>query len=142
MSFDFALINGDLQKLPTGAMRTVTDTQKLRQDILKVILTALGSNRFHPWYGCTIAEDSIGKNIPDSMLNLDIKASIAQSLDNLKKLQLQQMTTQSVSLAEIINVIGDIVAYRSPADRRQVKIDVTVYSRRLTDVNETFTLTT
>jgi len=141
MSFDFALINGDLSILPNGDVRTITETQKLRQDVLKIVLTPLGSNRFHPWYGCTVSEDIIGKSLPDNMMLLDIKTSIQQSLDRLRKLQLQQLTTQKVSLAELINVIGEIIAYRAPEDRRQIKIDVTVYSRRLTEVNETFTLT-
>ena len=141
MSFDFALINNDLNMLPNGTMRTVVDTQKLRQDVLKLILTQLGSNRFHSWYGCTVSEDIIGKNLPDNMMGLDIQTSISQSLDRLKKLQQQQLTTQKVSLAELINVIGEIIAYRAPEDRRQIKIEVTVYSRRLTKVEEVFTLT-
>jgi len=142
MSFDFALINNDLSLLANGTVRTVEDTQKLRQDVLKIILTPLGSNRFRPWYGCTVSEDIIGKNLPENMMLMDIKTSIQQSLDKLKKLQFQQLTTQKVSLAEIINVIGEIIAYRAPEDRRQIKIEVTVYSKRLTKVEESFTLTT
>lgn len=142
MSFDFALIDNDLSLLQDGTVRMVKDTQKLRQDVLKVIITTLGSNRFHPWYGCTVSEDIIGKNLPNNMMLMDIQTSIQQSLDKLKKLQFQQLTVQKVSLAELINVIGEIIAYRSPEDPRQVKIDVTVYSRRLTKVEETFTLTT
>ena len=141
MSFDLALINNDLSLKSDGSVRTVEDTQKLRQDVLKIILTPLGSNRFHPWYGCTVSEDIIGKNLPEEMMLLDIKTSIQQSLDKLKKLQLQQLTTQKVSFAEIINVIGEAIAYRSPEDLRQVVIEVTVYSKRLTKVEESFTLT-
>lgn len=140
MSFDFALINNDLKILSNGKVRTVTDTPKLKQDVLKIILTPLGSNRFHRWYGCTVSEDIIGKNIPDNMMIMDIQTSISQSLDRLKKLQLAQLTSQKVTLAELISVIGEIIAYRSPEDRRQIKIDVTVYSRRMTKVEETFTL--
>lgn len=142
MSFDLALINNDLKIQANGDIRTVRDTEKLRQDIIKIILTQLGSNRFHLWYGCSVSQDIIGKNLPHDMMILDIKSSVQQSLDRLKSLQLQQLTTQKVSLAELINIIGDVAVYRSPDDPRQIKVEVTVYSRRLTEVNEEFTIST
>jgi len=101
MSFDFALINNDLSVQSNGLVRTVTDTPKLKQDILKVILTPLGSNRFHRWYGCTVSEDIIGKDIPDNMMLVDIQTSISHSLERLKKLQISQLTSQKVTLAEL-----------------------------------------
>lgn len=141
MSFDFALIDNDIKLLPDGQVRTVTDTPKLRQDIIKIILTPLGSNRFHQWYGCTVSADIIGKNITNEMLIMDIQSSITQSLERLKRLQLQQQTTQSVTLAELIHTIGNIGAYREIQDPRQIKIEVIVYTRRLTKIDEVFTLT-
>jgi len=140
MSFDLALINSDLSLMPDGSIRTVQDTQKLRQDILKIILTQLGSNRFHPWYGCAVSDDVIGSSLPDNILINDIRTSIIQSLDRLKKLQQQQQTYQKVSLAELINTIGRIDVYRDQVDPRQIKIRVEVYSKRLTKVEEIFTL--
>lgn len=142
MSFDFALVGNDLAKLPDGKIRTITDTPKLRQDVLKIILTPLGSNKFHMWYGCTVAEDIIGKNLPDNVMILDIKTSIAQSLERLKTLQMRQATSQKVTLSELINLVGNVNAYRSPEDPRQIKIEVVVYSRRLTKVEEELTLIT
>jgi len=140
MSFDFLLLNNDLSMSSDGKMKTVADTQKLRQDIIKILLTTLGANRFHPWYGSTVSSDIIGKNLPYNMIVLNIETSIRQSLERLQKLQLQQQTTQRVSLAELIHSIGPVSAYRNPDDLRQVKIDVTVYSRQLTPVKESFTL--
>ena len=140
MSFDLALIENDLKLLPNGDIKTVSDTTKLRQDILKIILTSLGSNRFHPWYGCSVGDDIIGKNLPQNLLDLGIQTSVSQSLERLKKLQLQQQTNQHVTLAELINTIGPIFSYRAPEDPRQIKIDVTVFTRRLTEIRELFTL--
>ena len=140
MSFDFLLQNNDLEIGADGNIKTITNTQKLRQDVIKVILTTLGSNRFHPWYGCSISEDAIGKNIPDNMLFLDIETSIRQSLDRLQKLQQQQQTTQEVSLSEMIHSVGDISIYRNPDDLRQIKIDIVILSRELTQINESFNL--
>jgi hypothetical protein len=140
MSFDLALINGDLKIISDGSIKTVQDTDKLRQDILKILITLLGSNRFHPWYGCVLSDNIIGKNLPDNIILNDIRTSIFQSLDKLKKLQQQQQTTQKVSLAELINSIGNIDVYRDPSDPRQIKIRVEVYSRRLTKIEEIFSL--
>lgn len=141
MSFDLAIINSDLSILPNGEIRTVSDTEKLRQDVLKIILTPLGSNDFHPWYGCAVADNIIGKNMPDNLILLEIQTSITQSLERLKSLQAQQSSSQKVSLAELINIIGEIIAYRSHGDYRQIKVEVTIYTRRLTRIQETFTLT-
>jgi phage baseplate assembly protein W len=141
MSFDFAIIESDLVIQPDGTMRTVEDTTKLRQDILKIITTSLGSNKFHPWYGCTVSDNIIGKNLPENLMMMEIETSITESLENLKKLQIQQSTSQRISLAELINTIGGVVAFRSPDDPRQVKIQVTVFTKRLTKIEETFTLT-
>jgi len=140
MSFDFLLIENDLKLDAEGKIKTVEGTQKLRQDILKIILSSLGSNRFHPWYGCSVSEETVGKNLPDNLLLLTIQTSIRQSLERLQKLQQQQQTSQKVSLSELIQTIGPINAYRNPDDLRQIKIDVIVYTRQLTEVKESFTL--
>jgi phage baseplate assembly protein W len=140
MSFDFAIFNNDIKIQSNGAIKTVSDNTKLRQDILKVLVTTLGSNKFHPWYGCTVGQDIIGRNLPDNRMLLDIQSSVVQSLDRLQKLQTQQMTFQKMSLAEMISSIGDVVAYRAQEDLRQVYIRVVVYTRQLTQIEETFTL--
>ncbi len=140
MSFDFALVNNDLKIQTDGTMKTVKDTEKLRQDIVKIIITQLGSNRFHSWYGCSVSDDIIGKELPVNMMEMDIKSSVTQSLDRLRVLQTQQLTGQKVSMAELIHIIGEVVSYRSLDDPREVKIQATVYSKRLTEISEEFTL--
>lgn len=140
MSFDLELINGDLQIKADGSLRTITDTPKLRQDILKIILTTLGSNQFHPWYGCSISNSSIGRNYPDGLLFSDIQTSIKQSLDRLKTLQMSQASGQSVSLAEMISEVESVEVERNPADPRQINIRVNVWTKRLTKIEELFTI--
>jgi len=141
MSFDFELINADLKIKADGTIRTVTDTPKLRQDILKMILTPLGTNRFHKWYGCTVAEDIIGKNMPENLVITEIQSAVTTSLEKLKALQQTQSVSQKVSLAEMIAEIGGVWVERDPTDLRLINVIVTVYSRRLTKVEELFTLT-
>jgi phage baseplate assembly protein W len=141
MSFDLEIINSDLKIKNDGSVKTISDTPKLRQDIIKIITTSLGSNKFHPWYGCAIGEATIGKNLPENVLDMEIKSSVEQSLDRLKTLQVAQTATQGVSLAEMIAEIGDIETGRNPIDPRQVNIVVSIMTKRLSKIEEIFTLT-
>jgi phage baseplate assembly protein W len=140
MSFDLQLLNGDLSLKTDGTMRIVTDTPKLRQDILKLLTTSLGANTFNPWYGCPIGDTMIGQNYPDNLLSSSIQTAITQGLENLQTLQMSQATDQSVSLAETIAEIAKIEVERNLADPRQLNIRVTVLTRALTLIAETFTL--
>jgi phage baseplate assembly protein W len=141
MSFDIQITDsGDLQVKADGTMRTVTDTPKLRQDILKIILTSLGSNKFHPWYGCAVSNSSIGQSYPDNLRFSDMQTSIKQSLDRLKTLQMSQATGQSVSLAELIAEVESVEVERNPVDPRQINVRVNVWTKRLTKVEEVFTI--
>ena len=140
MSFDLEIINGDLKIRSDGKIKTITDSAKLRQDIIKIIITSLGSNIFHPWYGCAIGESTIGKNLPENIFEMEIQTSIEQSLSKLKTLQMAQSTGQKVSLAELIAEVGNIQAGRNPIDPRQINIAVTILTKRLTNIEEVFTL--
>lgn len=141
MSFDLALIDGDISIKPDGSVRTVTDTPKLRQDVLKIILTPLGSNRFHQWYGCSVGENLIGLNMPDNLMETEIQTVVQQSLERLRQLQLSQSTAQEVTLGERIESIGPISVNRNPIDLRQLNIRVAITTRRLTKIEEVFQLT-
>jgi len=139
MSFDLALINGDLKIQPNGLVKTITDTPKLRQDIIKIVLTPLGSNQNHMWYGCSISED-IGKNFPHDLHLARIQTNVSKTLDRLKALQISQSVNQKVSLAELINSVGEINVERDDNDPRQLNVVVTVFSKRLAKIEELFTI--
>jgi phage baseplate assembly protein W len=140
MSFDLELIDGDLKIKADGSLRTVSDTPKLRQDILKIILTSLGSNKFHPWYGCSITDSSIGSAYPDNLLFADVESAIKQSLDRLKTLQKAQSSIQRVTLAEMISSVELVEAERDIVDPRQINIRVVVITKNLSRVEEVFTI--
>lgn len=140
MSFDFQLINSDLNIKSDGTIRTVTGINKLKQDIIKIILTPIGSMRLHPWYGSAISDDIIGQNIPEEMLLEEIQTSIEQSLDRLKKLQIAQASGQTVSNDELIGLIEGILAQRALYDQRQITVIVSVFSKNLSQVEETFSV--
>lgn len=140
MSFDLQLTNNDISIMPDGKMRTTSDTPKLRQDILKIITTELGSNKFHAWYGCYIGDNIIGQNLPTSVIEAEITSSIRESLNRLKALQSTQILSQKVSLSEMIAEIGRVFVGRSPEDPRQLNIIITVYTRQLTKIEELFSI--
>ncbi|MFA5023429.1 MAG: hypothetical protein WC523_00530 [Patescibacteria group bacterium] len=139
MSFDISLINNDLSVQPNGAVKIVTDTPKLRQDIIKIIITPMGSVKNHPWYGCSISDD-IGRNFSDLLQLSRIQNNISKSLDRLKALQISQSSVQRVSLSELIESVGGIDVERDLSDGRQLNILITVFSKRLTKLEELFTI--
>lgn len=139
MSFDLKLVNNDLKISSDGSIDIITDTPKLRQDIIKIILTPQGSLESHPWYGCTI-DDISGQNFPGNIIDSEIRDSIVESLQRLQKLQKAQSVTQRVSLAEIIEVIQDVHAERDIDDGRKINILVSILSKRLSEVSELFTI--
>lgn len=140
MSFDLELTNNDLKISVDGSIKTVTDTPKLRQDIVKLVLTPAGSNIHHPWYGCSVGDEIIGQIMPDYIMNGQIKDSIASGLEDLKTLQSSQSTSQQVSLAEMIELVAEVYAERDLEDSRQINILITVLTKNLTKIDEMFTI--
>lgn len=140
MSFDLALINSDLSKKPDGTIRTITKSDKLRQDIIKIILTPLGSVKYHLWYGSSINEGTIGEVLPDSMLFQDITSALQQSLSRLQTLQRAQASGQRVELSEILASINEIQIQRNPSDPRQTNVIVVTMSKDFNAVEEIFTI--
>jgi hypothetical protein len=140
MSFDLALINNDLKVNPNGAVRTVSDTPKLKQDIVKIILTPLGSVEAHPWYGCPINEDLVGKVLPRNMMQEQARVSVEIALNRLKDLQRAQSAGQAVSLAELIQVVAEVTVRNDIEDPRLFILTATVLAKDLSQVDEYFTI--
>lgn len=140
MSFDLALIDSDLQILATGDVKTVSDSPKLRQDILKIILTPIGGDRFHNWYGSNISDNIIGQNLSDDLVFGEISSEISNSLERLKSLQMAQSTYQKVTLAELISGVQEIVVQRGGSDPRIINVIVKVLAKNLSQIEEVFTL--
>jgi hypothetical protein len=140
MSFDLKIENNDLAINPDGSIQTVRDNAKLSQDIIKAILTPLGSNKFFSWYGSTISYRTIGQVLDPTMTQIEIERSIQDTLSNLVALQKSQSRAQYVSAGEQIAAIREINVLRYPSDPRQYQITVSVLTRKLTVLEETFTL--
>lgn len=142
MSFDFKLAGGDFSIDPnTGDFVKVEDSEKLVQDLLKIILTPLGSNPVHRFYGSPISSSMIG-----SPYDFDFTATVASNqlrnaVELLQTLQKEQSKYQKLTAAEQIAAIKNILIERSPTDLRYLKAVVEVFSRALTTVTAEFTIT-
>jgi len=142
MSFDLQIINGDLL-IKNGTVQTVTDSNKLIQDILKMALTTAGSNPIHPWYGSFVSRTLVGNPNYSTVLVQIAKSQLTTALQNLKKLQeIQVESYQRVSGDEQIAAISDISIIQNPNDPRLFDVVIKVLSKGLKPITTSFQITT
>lgn len=142
MSFDFKLDNGDIKVANRGDLTQVRNDEKLRQDLLKIILTPLGSNKTYLWYGSPLNSALIGRLLESSLISAEASRAVTFAINNLIRLQKdQERSGQFLTPSEAISQILDISIERSAFDGRQFNIVVSVGTRRSNVVTETFALT-
>lgn len=141
MSFDLKIQEGDIIIGSDGDLAKVEDTEKLIQDILKLALTPIGSNRFNPGYGSPISRSLVGSVLKDDIAMPIASNQLKTSLETLQKLQKQQFTYQYVSAAEQLAAIKDVQIIRSTTDPRYFKVFIDVISRELTTHRTGFEIT-
>ena len=140
MSYDLKIINGDLSITNSGSIDTVNQTNKIMQDIKKLLLTDLGDNKYHPNYGSPLGAGSIGDYQDDSFLKINIKNSIEKSINRLVSLQRNQMKFQYVSPSETIMYIKKIDVFRDMADPRMWSVFISVVTQDLSEVSQSITI--
>jgi len=140
MSFDLKIEGGDIKFERDGLITTVANNSKLRQDIVKILLTKLGENKFHPSYGSEVGAINIG-SVPDQELfELDLQSSVEEAIIKLMSLQKGQARKQFLNPGErIISILG-VSAERDLADPRLYSIFITVQTGALTTVTESVTV--
>ena len=141
MSFDLQIVGGDIAINRDGSLALVRDNDKLCQDIIKILLTRLGENQYHPQYGSEIGALQIG-SIPDpELLELDLTSSAESAVRKLISLQRAQARRgQFQSPGEVIVEIRGIEVARDKADPRLYNIFISVITQKLTTINETVTV--
>lgn len=133
MSFDLKLENGDL-KIQNGDLQLVQNNEKLIQDALKILLTPLGGNKAHPWYGCNIGQALIG-GVFDKEFTMDVATQqVVAAMENLQILQKSQSKTQVITAAETIAAIKDVYINSNPKDQTVIELKVTLLTNALTIV--------
>jgi len=142
MSYDLKIIAGDLV-IKQGSLQTVIDSDKLIQDILKICLTAAGSNPLHPWYGSFISRTIVGNPNQTNMLVQIAKSQLNTALTNLQQLQnLQLQSFQRMSAAEQISAILDIAVTQNQVNPTLFNVSIKVLTKGLTPINTNFSINT
>lgn len=141
MSFDLKLFGGDLV-INNGDFAVVEDSDKLVQDVLKLVSTQLGSNPFFPAYGSPISQALIGTS--DVIFAQDVAINQLQaSIERLKDLQQDQIkNNQIVTAQEQISVIKDVSVKQARDDPRYYYVNLTVINKAFQSVPISFAVVT
>jgi phage baseplate assembly protein W len=142
MSIDLKITNGDLV-INNGDLQTVQDSEKLIQDILKILLTDVGADPLQPAYGSFLARSVIGTAINNGALVQIAKSQINTCLTNLQSLQKKQVAQmQKVSADEQLAAITGISVIRSTFDPRLFNVKVSCLTKGFQPVSTAFTIST
>lgn len=129
MSFDLKLESGSIV-IANGDLVKVTNNDKLVQDIIKIVVTPVGSNTTHPWYGSALQDRVTGTAYPRDVLDQEVVASVAHAVKNLKSLQEQQSRAgQFVSPGEQIAKLIGVNVIRSVQDPRKMDIVISILTK-------------
>lgn len=134
MSFDLSLNKGDLRVGSTGDLATIQDTDKLIQDVLKIVHTPVGSNPFYPSLGSNITSFNIGMNLNSDFLESRVEASLLATIQTIQSIQRRQEAVQIVTAAEKILRINSVSAKIDSKEPRQFNISISVASGEVTNL--------
>jgi hypothetical protein len=129
MSFDLRLVNGSFQLGPNGDFQLARNQEKLSQDVIKIIATAVGTNLAHKWYGSIIPDKIVGSGLRQDLLKAEIVKSITSSIENLKSLQEQQARAGQVLTPNEAILSLEAVQVLPSSDPRAVIIVITIKTR-------------
>lgn len=117
-------VENDFRFDAQGAALMVEDENLLYQSCLKMILTDLGSNLYHTWYGSSLVSLIGGKVLGGTAIG--IKQSVSQALTALQNLQNAQAKYQRVTAKERLFSVDNIAVARSATDPTTFLIEVEV----------------
>ena len=140
MSFDLKIKNGDIVIESSGLLASVSGNQKIRQDIVKILLTNFGDNKFHIRYGSDVGALKIGEVADQKIIEMDIKRSVEEAIRYLISLQKSQSRSQYLSSSEVILDISNISTERDSEDPRLYNIFISVLTQKLDIINEVITI--
>ncbi len=138
MSFDLLIKNGDLSISSTNDLAKVQDLEKLVQDILKLLMTELGSNKFHSWYGSSLSQSMVGSGFDGQFLTTIAEGQIRSGLETIMNLQREQAAQQKVTPSELLASVKQISVQRNTVDPTFFTITLEVLTRSLKIVPITF----
>jgi phage baseplate assembly protein W len=140
MSFELKIKNGDISLEGDGTISIISGNEKIRQDIIKIILTELGENRFHPNYGSNTGYFQIGQAIDQGVIELDMQQSAESAIRYLIALQREQTKKQLLSSSEVIVDVNFVKIERNETDPRLYNIYISVITQKLETITESVTI--
>jgi len=126
MSFDVAVINGDLSIDDLGQLALVRDINKVAQDVIRIITTTKGSDPLNTLYGISSLTRAIGAMQATGTLAATLEAEITTSLNNLIAEQDRLALIQTLTTAERIQQIDSVVVTLEPTDPRQLNVAISM----------------
>ena len=136
MSFDLKIVDGDISVGTNNDLDIVENTDKLVQDIVKIVFTPLGSNPFHPWYGSPITRSLIGRAYDKAFTSVIATQQLQASLTRLQSLQFDQLRrNQLVTASEQLAAIKSVNIDRNVNDPRFFTIFLTVLTKAFSRVD-------
>ena len=138
MSFDLKLLGGNIA-IKNGDFDTVENSDKLVQDILKLVSTQLGSNPFFPAYVSPISQVLVGSVLETEFVEDVATQQLRSSLERLQQLQFEQSKqNQIVTPEEQIAAIEDVRVSQARDDPRYYIVNLTVISKAFKRVPVSF----
>jgi phage baseplate assembly protein W len=140
MSFDLKIQRGDLVLDSSGQLNIVERNDKLVQDIIKVLLTDLGENKFHPYYGSPTGKLDVGSILDQDFFKTKIEDGVIQAINNLIALQKNQSKYQYITPGETILEVSGVRVSRDTNDPRMWSVFVSVITLELEEISQTVTI--
>lgn len=138
MSFDLKVKNGDLV-IENGDLATVSGSNKLIQDILKIAQTPAGANPAIPWYGSYVSKSIVGSALDTSIILEVGKSQLQSAIQTLMELQVEQVKSgQNVSADEQIKSIVDINIRQNKNNPTYFFVTIKVLSKGLKTASANF----
>ena len=141
MSFDLKISGGDLVIDTDADLATVENSEKLIQDVLKMLMTEVGSNPWFPWYGSLLAGSMVGSPFDSNFISSVAENQIRSSLETIQSLQKEQATKQIVTPSELLAAIKSVNVVRNQIDPTFFTISLSLLTKNLTIANTTFKVT-
>lgn len=140
MSFGLKLQGGDLKLSREGLVETVIKNKKLRQDIVKMLLTNKGSIKYHREYGSELGIISSENHFNNQITEATIEQTVYDGISKLITLQKLQMQKQILSPAEMILSVKRVIVQRDVGDPRLYNVFVSVITQQLSEISESITV--
>ena len=133
-------VENDFRFAPSGEVQKVGNTDLLYQNVAKCLLTEIGSNPYHLWYGSN-ANRLIGQK-NNASVGMALRMSVQQALDKFQKVQQDLKRVQTLSLEErLVSVQSvDVTPLNDNATALLCNVVVRSGANQLVSVNIVFSV--